>query len=332
MGSGVNRMEQKKYKSIPVKPSEITPEHIYINRRKFLSAMGIGGTAAVLAACAPQTGSTNPELATQPALQPTSSSASPSATLEFVDELTDFEAITNFNNFYEFSLDKAKVAVLSKDFKTDPWTIEVGGMVRNPMTLGMEDLKFTREERIYRMRCVEGWSMVIPWLGFPLSKVLEMVEPTSDAKYVAFQTLYDPEQFPNLSIPNYPWPYTEGLRLDEAMHDLTILSTGLYGKELLPQNGAPIRLVVPWKYGFKSIKSIVRIDLVDSQPATLWNTIAPHEYGFYSNVNPQKPHPRWSQSTERRIGENRRRPTLMHNGYAEEVAYLYDGMDLQKFY
>ncbi len=174
--------------------------------------------------------------------------------------------------------------------------------------------------------------MVIPWLGFPLKTLLEMAEPTSDAKFVAFQTLNDPEQYPNLNNPSFPWPYTEGLRLDEAMHDLTILSTGLYGKELLPQNGAPIRLVVPWKYGFKSIKSIIKIDLVDSQPATFWNSIAPYEYGFYSNVNPEKSHPRWSQSSEKRIGEKGRQPTLMFNGYAEEVAYLYEGMDLQVDY
>jgi methionine sulfoxide reductase catalytic subunit len=325
-------MEQKKYKSIPVKPSEITPEQIYINRRKFLTAMGIGGTAAVLAACAPQTVGDNPDLATQPALQPTASSASPSATPEFVDELTDFEAITNFNNFYEFSLDKAKVAVLSKDFKTDPWTIEVGGMVRNPMTLGMEDLNFTREERIYRMRCVEGWSMVIPWWGFPLSELLRRVEPTSAAKYVRFETVFRPQVMPGQRDRWYAWPYVEGLRLDEAMNDLTLLATGLYGKELPPQNGAPVRLVAPWKYGFKSIKAIVRIDLVADAPTSLWMAAAPHEYGFYANVNPEVPHPRWSQASERRIGEVGRRRTLLFNGYADEVAHLYAGMDLKANY
>jgi sulfoxide reductase catalytic subunit YedY len=217
---------------------------------------------------------------------------------------------------------------------TAPWTVAVGGLVNNPKTYGVEDLlaKFTQEERIYRLRCVEGWSMVIPWQGFPLAGVLREVDPMSKAKYVRFETLYDPKQMPGQNVGFYHWPYAEGLRLDEAMNDLTILSTGLYGKTLLPQNGAPIRLVVPWKYGFKSIKSIVRVELVDYQPETLWHAIAPNEYGFYSNVNPDRPHPRWSQASERRIGEAGRRPTLMFNGYAEEVASLYEGMDLQEYY
>ena len=328
-------MKSHKLKSVPVKPSEIIPEHLYINRRKFISSLGFTSAAAFMAACAPQLGQPSGSPAASPTASPnpanTLQPAGASSTDVGSDEpLTDFEAITNFNNFYEFSFDKEEVAPLSEGFKTSPWNIQVGGLVKNPLTLGIEDLSFPVEERIYRMRCVEGWSMVIPWLGFSLNKLLEMAEPTSDAKFVAFQTLYDPEQFPNIKrAPNYPWPYTEGLRLDEAMHDLTILSTGLYGKELLPQNGAPLRLVVPWKYGFKSIKSIVKIDLVDAQPATLWNTIAPNEYGFYSNVNPEKPHPRWSQATEYRIGEQGRIPTLMFNGYAEDVAALYQGMDLQ---
>jgi len=189
-------------------------------------------------------------------------------------------------------------------------------------------MKFTQEERIYRLRCVEGWSMVIPWTGFPLAAMLKEVEPTSDAKYVQFETIYDPEQMPGQNSSWYQWPYVEGLRLDEAMHDLTILATGLYGKPLLPQSGAPVRLVVPWKYGFKNIKSIVKIDLVAEQPTSLWMATAPHEYGFYANVNPEVPHPRWSQATERRIGELSRRPTLLFNGYEEEVAALYEGMNL----
>jgi len=207
-------------------------------------------------------------------------------------------------------------------------------MVNKPGTFGIEDIlqKFPREERIYRLRCVEAWSMVIPWLGFPLSKLLEEVEPTSDAKYVRFETLLDPEQMPGQRDGWFEWPYVEGLRLDEAMHDLTILSTGLYGKELLPQNGAPLRLVVPWKYGFKSIKSIVRIDLVSEMPTSLWMAASPNEYGFYANVNPEVNHPRWSQASERRIGETGRRPTLMFNGYEEEVAKLYAGMDLRANY
>jgi sulfoxide reductase catalytic subunit YedY len=223
---------------------------------------------------------------------------------------------------------------LSKDFVSSPWEVEVYGLVNNPKTFGMEDIlsMFTQEERVYRMRCVEGWSMVIPWMGFSLSQLLKEVDPQSNAKFVRFETLMDTEQMPGLKSGFYPWPYEEGLRLDEAMNDLTILSTGLYGKPHPPQTGAPIRLVVPWKYGFKSIKSIVKIELVDYQPETFWSTIAPNEYGFYSNVNPEVSHPRWSQASERRIGESGRRPTLMFNGYAEEVASLYEGLDLKENY
>jgi sulfoxide reductase catalytic subunit YedY len=248
------------------------------------------------------------------------------------DPLNTFDEISNFNNFYEFTTSKTEVAELASEFKTDPWTVQVGGLVQNPRTYNIDDLrdKFTLEERIYRMRCVEGWSMVIPWLGFTLSSLLKEVEPMGDAQYVRFETLYDPEQMPGQKSGGYPWPYVEGLRLDEAMHDLTILSTGLYGKELLPQSGAPIRLVVPWKYGFKSIKSIVKIDLVAEQPTSLWMDLAPNEYGFYANVNPDVPHPRWSQASERRIGEIGRRATLLFNGYADEVGQLYAGMDLRE--
>lgn len=317
-----------KYKSVPVKPSEITPYSQYLSRRDFLKAAGIVTGSALLAACAPSV--------TESAV-PEGEAEVPSAsgmTDELGDPVNSFRDITNYNNFYEFSTNKEAVAPLSKDFTASPWTVEVYGMVSNPKTYGIEDLlkKFPQEERIYRLRCVEAWSMVIPWTGFPLASLLKEVEPTSDAKYVRFETVYRPEEMKGQGSRFYPWPYQEGLRLDEAMNDLTILATGLYGLPMPNQNGAPIRLVVPWKYGFKSIKSIVKIELTDEQPATLWNTVAPNEYGFYSNVNPEVSHPRWSQASERRIGELGRRPTLMFNGYAEQVAYLYDGMDLSLFY
>jgi sulfoxide reductase catalytic subunit YedY len=247
--------------------------------------------------------------------------------------LTSSEAVTNFNNYYEFTTRKDQVAQMAEGFQTSPWTLEVGGLVNKPRTFGLEDLlKFEQEERIYRLRCVEAWSMVIPWIGFPIAKLLKEVEPTSKAKYLRFETLYDPAQMPGLNNSRYQWPYVEGLRLDEAMHDLSILSTGLYGEALLPQNGAPVRLVVPWKYGFKSIKSIVRIDLVEEMPVSLWMAAAPNEYGFYANVNPEVSHPRWSQATERRIGEDKRMDTLFLNGYAEEVASLYPNLDRKEWY
>ena len=258
----------------------------------------------------------------------------PSITDEFGDPATPYEDITNYNNFYEFSQNKQAVAALSETFNPSPWTVEVNGLVNKPKIYGIEDLlgKFTQEERIYRLRCVEGWSMVIPWTGFTLASLLKEVEPTSDAKYVRFETVYRPEEMKGQAGRFYPWPYQEGLRLDEAMHELTILATGLYGLPMPNQNGAPIRLVVPWKYGIKSIKSIVKIELVESQPETFWKVVNPREYGFYSNVNPDHPHPRWFQNTERRIGELSRRTTLMFNGYAEKVAYLYEGMDLDLNY
>ncbi|MBN1221148.1 MAG: protein-methionine-sulfoxide reductase catalytic subunit MsrP [Anaerolineae bacterium] len=322
---------------VKIRSSEITPEHIYLSRRKFMQGIGAVAAGSVLAACgvqAPPGGiSNNPSGAadTPHTAEPGPTEA---ASDELGDSLTTYEAVTGYNNFYEFSIDKQAVAKLAEGFQTSPWTIEVGGLVNNPKTFGIEDLlgRFTQEERIYRMRCVEGWSMLIPWLGFPLAGLLKEVEPTSKAKYVRFETLYDPARLPGQTSAWYEWPYVEGLRLDEAMLDLTILSTGLYGKELLPQNGAPLRLVVPWKYGLKSIKSIVKIDLVEEMPTSLWMAAAPHEYGFYANVNPQVPHPRWSQSTERRIGEFGRRETLMFNGYVDEVAHLYAGMDLAKNY
>jgi sulfoxide reductase catalytic subunit YedY len=318
---------ENKYKSVPIKSSEITPYSQYLSRRDFLKAAGIATGSALLAACAPSvTDSGIPE------------SESPVIASGLTDELGDptntFEEITNYNNYYEFTTDKEGVARLAPRFNPAPWTVDVYGLVNKRKTYGIEDLlsRFTLEERIYRLRCVEAWSMVIPWTGFSLASLLKEVEPTSDAKYVRFETVYRPEEMPGQKSPFYPWPYQEGLRLDEAMHDLTILATGLYGQPMPNQNGAPIRLVVPWKYGFKSIKSVVKIELVAEQPNTLWSMVGPNEYGFYSNVNPEVPHPRWSQATERRIGEVRRRETLMFNGYAEEVASLYDGMDLSANY
>ena len=313
-----------KYKSVPVKSSEITPYSQFLSRRDFLKAAGIVTGSALLAACAPE------QTATPEAGMP----VFPAKKDELGDPTNSFEDITHYNNYYEFTTDKQGVAALAEKFNPKPWTVEVYGLVNKPKTYDIEDLlsKFTQEERIYRLRCVEAWSMVIPWNGFTLSSLLKEVEPTSDAKYVRFESVYRTKEMPGQKSPFYPWPYQEGLRLDEAMHDLTILGTGLFGQPMPNQDGAPIRLVVPWKYGFKSIKSIVKIELVDKQPATLWNSVGPNEYGFYSNVNPERSHPRWSQASERRIGELSRRPTLMFNGYAEQVADLYKGMDLQEYY
>ncbi len=310
--------------AVRISPREITPEHVYLNRRAFLKVAGSALLTGTLAACG-----------VQPQTQTPARTPVPGKTDELGDPITPYEITSNYNNYYEFSTDKRAVARLAKDFPTDPWTIEVTGLVKRPFKIGLEDLlrAFPQEERIYRLRCVEGWSVVVPWQGFPLAKLLARAEPTSEARYVRFVSIYKPEAMPGQrKYRTFPWPYTEGLRLDEAMHPLTILATGMYGKLLPPQNGAPVRLVVPWKYGFKSIKAVVKIELVATQPKTFWNTVAPHEYGFYANVNPNVPHPRWSQATERRLGESGRRPTLMFNGYEEEVAYLYKGMDLRENY
>jgi sulfoxide reductase catalytic subunit YedY len=247
---------------------------------------------------------------------------------------TPYEKITNYNNYYEFTTDKEDVARVARDFQTRPWTVSVEGLVQKPKVFDIDDLikLAPQEERVYRFRCVEGWSMVIPWVGFPLAKLLSEVDPLGSAKYVAFETVVRPKEMPGQRSHTLDFPYVEGLRLDEAMHPLTLLATGIYGKVLLPQNGAPVRLVVPWKYGFKSAKAIVKIKLVADEPPTTWNLEAPNEYGFYSNVNPQVKHPRWSQATEQRIGEFGRRDTLMFNGYAEQVAGLYSGMDLKKYF
>jgi len=276
--------------------SEITPEHLYLSRRKFMLGVGAAAAGALLSACGiPATAPAAQRDATSPGVA--SSGATPTAdapgraskdTDELGDKLTTYEAVTGYNNFYEFALDKESVASLSKGFKISPWTVQVGGLVNQPKTFGVDDLlkQFGPEERIYRLRCVEAWSMVIPWMGFPLAKLLQAVEPQSKAKYVRFETLLDPQQMPGQKGGWFKWPYVEGLRLDEALHDLTLMATGLYGKPTLPQNGAPLRLVVPWKYGFKSIKSIVKIDLVEELPRSFWMTSAPDEYGFYANVNP----------------------------------------------
>jgi sulfoxide reductase catalytic subunit YedY len=313
------------YRSIPIKSYEITPREAYLSRRDFIKAAGVVAGSAALAACAPSAAGEPQDAAPR---------RGSDATDELGDPVNTYEDITNYNNYYEFTIDKQGVAGLARDFKTAPWTLEVGGLVNKPGTFAIEDLlkDFTQEERIYRLRCVEAWSMVIPWTGFTLASLLKAVEPTSDAKYVRFETVYRPEEMPGQKSRFYPWPYQEGLRMDEAMNDLTLLATGLYGEPNVAQNGAPIRLVVPWKYGFKSIKSIVKIELTAEQPATLWSTIASNEYGFYANVNPGVDHPRWSQATERRIGEIGRRGTLPFNGYGEQVASLYDGMDLAKYY
>jgi methionine sulfoxide reductase catalytic subunit len=321
-----------------IKSSEITDHKVYLNRRLFLRSAALLGTTAATAAIYRKL---NPPTVEKPQgetlVTVSNSNTNDKMNDGFItnEKLTPIEDITNYNNFYEFSTDKAGVARESRGFVTRPWDVSIGGLVNKPTTFGLEALlKFPVEERIYRLRCVERWSMVIPWIGFPLSLLLSKVEPTSQARYVAFQTLYDPKRMPNQSTGVLDWPYVEGLRLDEAMHPLTILATGLYGETLPPQDGAPIRLVVPWKYGYKSIKSIVKITLVAEEPPTTWNIQAPNEYGFYSNVNPNVSHPRWSQAQEHRIGESSfsARDTLLFNGYAQQVAHLYDGMDLRKDY
>jgi sulfoxide reductase catalytic subunit YedY len=316
------------YRDPTIRSSDITPEALFRARRQFIKGSALIGAAAMLGACS--VGVESPQALTPTAAAPTT----PAPTDELGDPANSLVQITNYNNFYEFSMGKEEVAQLSAGLRTAPWAVEVGGLVRNPQTLDVADLlsRFDQEERIYRLRCVEAWSMVIPWQGFPLHKLLALVEPTAEAKYVKFTTLHDPEQMPGQRDRWFDWPYVEGLRLDEAQHDLTLLATGIYGQTLLPQNGAPLRLVVPWKYGFKSIKSIVKIELTAEQPVSLWMAAAPNEYGFYANVNPEVNHPRWSQATERRIGEIARRPTLPFNGYAEQVAALYAGQDLSRDY
>ncbi|MFV0547511.1 MAG: protein-methionine-sulfoxide reductase catalytic subunit MsrP [Limnobaculum xujianqingii] len=322
----------------------VTPEQLFYQRRKILQALGISAAALTLPLHAQAellswlTGGDKPKASTGKALAFT-----PSANDHPNLPLTPEEKVIGYNNFYEFGLDKADPAANAGTLKTEGWKIRISGEVAKPVTLDMDEIfkRFPLEERIYRLRCVEAWSMVIPWLGFELNKLLKLAEPTSKARYVAFQTLYDPENMPGQNSRyiggGLDYPYVEGLRMDEAMHPLTLLTVGVYGKTLPNQNGAPIRLIVPWKYGFKSIKSIVEIKLVEQQPPTTWNLSAPDEYGFYANVNPQVDHPRWSQATERIIGSSglldvKRQPTLLFNGYGDQVASLYQGLDLRSHF
>jgi sulfoxide reductase catalytic subunit YedY len=292
--------------------SAVTPKNIYLNRRRFLA----GVLAAPFAVAATKLdGVTKSPLSTD-------------------EKLTPLDAITHYNNYYEFGTDKEQPAKLAGSLRTSPWTVSIEGEVAKAKTLDFDTIMKMAplEERIYRHRCVERWSIVVPWIGFPLNVLLKQIAPTSKAKFVAFQTLYDPKQMPQARWAGLDFPYVEGLRMDEAMHPLTLLCVGLYGETLPNQNGAPLRLVVPWKYGFKSIKSIVKIKLVEHQPPTTWNLANAGEYGFYSNVNPERDHPRWSQAKERRLGEIRMRDTIKFNGYGDQVASLYNGMDLRKFY
>lgn len=328
-----------------IKSSEITPESVFLNRRNFIRVATLGGTTLATAGLYRYFNPPPPKEIETAAIE----NVAKPANFKTDEQPNSFEDITNYNNYYEFSTSKTSVVRKAENFITNPWTISVGGLVNKPKVFGIEELlKFEQEERIYRFRCVEGWSMVVPWIGFPLKKLLDAVEPLSNAKYAAFQTFYNGANptGENVNLPagangmqsalfaGIKLPYVEGLRLDEANHPLTILATGLYGKQMPNQNGAPVRLVVPWKYGFKSIKSIVKITLTESEPPTTWNIAAPDEYGFYSNVNPTVDHPRWSQATERRIGESAltNRKTLLFNGYADDVASLYDGMDLKKYF
>jgi sulfoxide reductase catalytic subunit YedY len=320
----------------PEPPShEITPESVYVRRRELIAngarilgtavAVGAGLSWLVRAAPAPDAPESVPlaSPASLPVVEPTF--------LAPEDPQTPFQAVTTYNNFYEFGLEKDEPARNAHTLVTRPWTIDVSGEVRQSRTIDIEDLLqwFPLEERVYRMRCVEAWSMVIPWLGFPLGKLIDRLEPTGSARFVEFTTLLNPEQMPGQRDPVLKWPYVEGLRLDEAMHPLTLIAVGLYGRMLPNQNGAPLRLVVPWKYGFKGVKSIVKITFTTTQPRNTWQIASPREYGFYANVNPAVDHPRWSQAMERRIGELGRRKTLPFNGYAEQVADLYAGMDLR---
>jgi sulfoxide reductase catalytic subunit YedY len=312
-------------KQSDIRSSEITPEGLYLNRRNFIAAAGTLAGAVIAGNKVEKYFSPAESVEAGTKLDFTKSQYSTS------EKETPLNDITHYNNYYEFSTDKYEPADLAKNFNPRPWTIKVEGLVNKPKTFDIDTLlKMHLEERIYRMRCVEGWSMVIPWIGFPLSALLSQVEPNSKAKFVEFTSLYDPKRFPGQQRNVLEWPYVEGLRMDEAMHPLTIFAVGLYGETLPNQDGAPVRLVVPWKYGFKGIKAIVKVKLVEKEPVSTWTKAGPNEYGFYSNVNPNVDHPRWSQAKERRIGEFTKRPTLMFNGYGDQVASLYTGMDLKK--
>jgi sulfoxide reductase catalytic subunit YedY len=315
-----------------IKSSEITDEKHYLNRRRFVAAAGAVGVAAFGAAWAG--GVLTPGLLRARPGRGSDGTQGASYPTEPGDKLNSYEDITSYNNFYEFGTDKEDPKENAHTLRTRPWTVEVAGLVKKPATYHLEDLvkPHKLQDRVYRLRCVEAWSMVIPWQGIPLAEMIKRFEPLPSAKYVAFTTLLRPSEMPGQRRGVLPWPYVEGLRMDEATHPLTLMVTGLYGKTLPNQNGAPLRLIIPWKYGFKGIKSIVKIEFVERQPPTTWNIAAPNEYGFYANVNPTVDHPRWTQSRERRIGEFRRRPTLMFNGYGAQVARLYAGMDLRQNY
>jgi len=310
-----------------IPPSEITPSDVYRRRREFLQAAGAFTAAAGLSAASILA---DPRIARAGAkLANVRKSAFSTA-----EEQTPFKDVTTYNNYYEFGTDKDEPSENAHTLKTRPWTVAVEGEVAKPKVFDIDELLklAALEERVYRMRCVEGWSMVIPWVGYPLNELIKRVEPTGKAKYVEFVTLADPQQMPGIRMPVLKWPYAEALRMDEAQHPLTLLCLGLYGEVLPNQNGAPVRVIIPWKYGFKSGKSIVKVRFTERQPQTTWNIAQPREYGFYSNVNPEVDHPRWSQAKERRIGEFGKRPTLMFNGYADQVAAMYAGMDLKKNY
>jgi sulfoxide reductase catalytic subunit YedY len=320
-------------KAPDIRESEVTPQSWYVRRREFLQVAGSTAVAVASGAAGPLFEGTATALAQNPAAQKLENlKKSP---LSVTDEkLNSYKDVTTYNNFYEFGLDKGDPARYAGSLRPKPWSVVVEGQCGKPGTYNMEDIMkwFPLEERIYRMRCVEAWSMVIPWVGFPMADFVKRFEPTSKAKYVKMTTLVDTKQMPGQTEPALPWPYVEGLRLDEAMHPLTIMAVGLYGEVLPNQNGAPIRLVVPWKYGFKGVKSIVRVSFEEAEPLNTWKRMQSREYGFYANVNPAVDHPRWSQASERRIGEFFRRKTLPFNGYADQVASLYAGMDLSKFY
>ena len=311
-----------------IKSSEITDKKLYLNRRRFIQAASLGAAGIGSGLLAHGLFGTTEEARAAKKLE-----GFTTGKFSTDEPKTPLKDITSYNNFYEFGTDKGDPKRYAGNLKTRPWTVEVDGEVHKPKTFDIEELlKMPLEERVYRLRCVEAWSMVIPWIGFELSHLIKAVEPTNNAKYIQFVTLYDTEQMPGVRRDILDWPYKEGLRMDEAMNPLTIMGVGLYGEVMPNQNGAPIRLVVPWKYGFKSAKSIVKIRFVEKEPPTAWNVAAPNEYGFYSNVNPTVNHPRWSQASERRIGDFFRRKTLMFNGYEEQVAHLYKGMDLTKLY
>ena len=317
----------KKPADIP--SSEITPQSVYLNRRKFLVSVSLAGAA--LATGRGLLEMISPSASVRAGTKLNVALKSPFSTTE---KQTPFNDVTHYNNFYEFGTAKEEPAERAKNFKTSSWTLSIEGLVNKPQTYDLDGiLKIAPlEERIYRHRCVEGWSIVVPWIGFPLNALIKQAQPLSKAKFVAFQTFYDPQQMPVARYAGIAFPYVEGLRMDEALHPLAILCVGMYGETLPNQDGPPVRLVVPWKYGFKSIKSMVKMRFVEQQPPTTWNLAAPNEYGFYSNVNPSVDHPRWSQAKERRLGEFFKRPTLMFNGYADQVAQLYAGMDLRKFF